>query len=300
MTRRARWTVVAVAALVAAAALAVWIWHSGSRPTSPTTAAERYLRALESADSAGVRELMPDVPEAALRALESAGEPIEDASVLGVHRNASTAIARVRFTAGAADHEARIALTETSGRWTIDGSTLAEVTAIPTIGDSLALGDAEIPASESVRLLPAVYEIVASPVEFLEGSAVVSALPGEPTRVDLDVALRPAATDEAQRQLEEHLDDCASSPDAAPVGCGIRIPWGTDLRTVSAAAYRIESMPVVALDDDGFTANAGVLVATLDGTALDGSARSTTYRTESWSVRGDVDFAGDEMVLTVW
>jgi hypothetical protein len=43
-----------------------------------------------------------------------------------------------------------------------------------------------------------------------------------------------------------------------------------------------------------------VIVATVTGTALDGSAKSITYRSTNWSLRGDVTFEDDDIVLSVW
>lgn len=107
----------------------------------------------------------------------------------------------------------------------------------------------------------------------------------------------------AQQQLDEHLKDCTDTEaagGAVPDGCGIRIPWGTEFVAVESVRFRIDRLPVLELTDDGFVADGGALVATVSGTGQDGAARTETYRTESWSVRGDVEIDGDRVDLDVW
>ncbi|WP_447912363.1 hypothetical protein [Microbacterium phyllosphaerae] len=107
----------------------------------------------------------------------------------------------------------------------------------------------------------------------------------------------------AQQELDEHLESCTAKEvtgGAVPERCGIRIPWGTEFAAVDSVRFRIDRMPVLELTDDGFIADGGVLVATVSGTGQNGAARTETYRTESWSVRGDVAVDGDRVDLDVW
>lgn len=107
----------------------------------------------------------------------------------------------------------------------------------------------------------------------------------------------------AQQALDEHLEDCTSdgvTEGVVPDGCGIRIPWGTEFAAVDDARFRIERMPVLELTDDGFIAEGGILVATVSGTGQDGSPRTETYRTESWTLRGDASVEGGDVDLDVW
>ena len=106
----------------------------------------------------------------------------------------------------------------------------------------------------------------------------------------------------AQQQLDDHLEGCTEDIDggAVPEGCGIRIPWGTEFATIDSIRFRIEQLPVLDLVDDGFTADGGILVATVSGTGQDGAPRTETYRTDSWSLRGDVSITGDDVDLDVW
>lgn len=114
----------------------------------------------------------------------------------------------------------------------------------------------------------------------------------------------PLATTEvrdlAQQQLDEHLEDCTVDADAIPEGCGIRIPWGTEFAAVDGIRFRIDRLPELEITDDGFVADGGILIATVSGTGQDGAARTETYRTESWSLRGDVTVDGTEVDLDVW
>ncbi|WP_314427723.1 hypothetical protein [uncultured Microbacterium sp.] len=107
----------------------------------------------------------------------------------------------------------------------------------------------------------------------------------------------------AQVQLEELLEDCTADPALAgtmPEGCGIRIPWGTEFAAVEEVRFRIERMPVLTLTDAGFVADGGVLVATVTGTGQDGAPRTETYRTESWSLRGDATVSEDRIEIEIW
>lgn len=107
----------------------------------------------------------------------------------------------------------------------------------------------------------------------------------------------------AQRRLDDHLEECTAEGmrgGVFPAECGIAIPWGTDFVRVDGGEFRIERLPVLEVIDDGFVAQAGVLVATLTGVGHDGAARTETYRTDTWSVRGDLTGKGEDLELTVW
>ena len=78
------------------------------------------------------------------------------------------------------------------------------------------------------------------------------------------------------------------------------IPWGTEFAGVTGIRYRVETLPVLTLDGDSFTATGGVLVATVSGTGQDGATRTETYRTENWAVRGDIAITDDEVDIDIW
>lgn len=115
----------------------------------------------------------------------------------------------------------------------------------------------------------------------------------------------PSPQEQAQSSLDEHLTACTASNgkstrNQVPEHCGIRIPWGTEFASVTDVRFRVEALPVLVIAGDAFTAGGGVLVATVAGKGQDGSARTETYRTENWSVRGDIEKTGDVVSVEVW
>ncbi|MFY9713754.1 MAG: hypothetical protein WAK00_09780 [Microbacterium sp.] len=110
-----------------------------------------------------------------------------------------------------------------------------------------------------------------------------------------------ASAEQVQVIVDDHLEQCAKSRSGTPPdGCGIRIPWGAEFSAVSGIRYRIEQLPTVEIEDEGFLAEGGVLIATVTGTGHDGTSRSVTYRSEDWAVRGDVDVTGEGVEISVW
>ncbi|MFK3676129.1 hypothetical protein ACI2IP_00270 [Microbacterium sp. NPDC090218] len=305
MSRRGRWLIGGAAAVVAVAA-GVWIWQSTSRTPTPEESALSYLRALESGDPDAVEGAGVDVSAEALGAFAAATDFIEDAAVRTVSGGDGRppgdekATAEVSFLLDGEEHTAELSLTAVEGRWTVDASGFGTMTATTTTGSFVAIGAQTFPISKKTALLPAVYTIAAAPTTLLEGQSSMLVLPGEDSEIALDATVRPEATAAAQEQLDEHLTACTAPAGAAPEGCGIRIPWGTDFRAVSEFRYRVEELPVVTIEGTEFRADGGSLVSTVTGTGQDGTERTTTYRTDSWSVRGGVAFTADDLVLSVW
>lgn len=301
MTRRRWWVIGGGLAVVLATAAGVLVWQAANLPASGEQAASAYLHALESGDPAAVEATGIDVSAPALDAFADADEHITDAEVSAVDENDDgSATAAVRFHLGGEDRTARLSLSDDGGRWRVDASALGTMTPSVTIGAFVSIGDGVFSAGEGADLLPAGYTVAAAPSSLLDGERTVVVLPGEASDLALDVALRPEATDAAQEQLDAHLGTCTEPASAPPPGCGIRIPWGTEFRAVTEIRYRIEQEPTIALTGTGFSADGGVLVATATGTGQDGAERSTTYRTDSWSIRGDVAFTADGLELMPW
>ncbi|MBP3977818.1 hypothetical protein [Microbacterium sp. BLY] len=298
MSRR-RWALMGgIVALLAVAAVAWWA-VAALRPASPEDAAQAYLHALESGDPAQVTATGIDVSEDALTAFAGATATIADAAVTRVRDGDDEATATVSFRLDGAAHEARLRLTPQNGRWTVDDSGLGRLTASTTIGSAVALGGAVIPAGEQTALLPAVYPVAAAPTALLAGASEVVVLPDEVVETEVTAELRPETTEAAQEQLDSYLETCTAGGSATPGHCGIWIPWGTEFRAVTGVAFTVERFPAVALTPTTFTADDGVLVATVTGTGQDGAPRSVTYRSETWSVRGEVAFTADDLILTV-
>jgi hypothetical protein len=300
MTRRRAWVLASAVGLVLLIGAGLWIWQSSSRPASAEDTALSYLRALESGDAAALASVSTTVPKTSLTAFEAADERIEDATTTAVEQSGDTATAEVAFVLAGETHTASLPLSRTDGRWLVDAAGLGSVHAATSAGAFFMIGDATFAIGEEAALFPAAYAVTPAPRELLSGEADVVVLPGEAAEVSLDATLLPAATEVAQSALDEHLAECTTGGAEVPAGCGIRIPWGTEFRAVSDIRYRIETPPVLTLTTTRFDATDGVLVATVTGTGQDGSPRTTTYRTESWLVRGDVAFTETGVVLSPW
>lgn len=302
MSRRGWWLIGGVAAALVVAG-ALWLWQSTARSPTPDDAALDYLHALESGDAEAVRATGITVSATALEAFDAATALIEDAEVTTVREGADGASATVEiaFRLEDAGHTAQLVLTPVDGRWTVDDSSgLGTLTADSTIGSDVAIGEITTPAGEAIALLPAGYTVSAAPTSSLSGDSTVEVLPGDDATVAIEAALRPEATAAAQTRLDEHLETCTAPGSEIPEGCGIRIPWGTEFREVTDIRYRIDESPAIALTPTNFTADGGVLVATVSGTGQDGGSRTTTYRTESWTLRGEVSFTAEGIVLSFW
>lgn len=299
MTRRRGWL---VGGIVAAAALAAAVWWGVSALRSPTPeeAARDYLRALETGDPEAVAATGAGVSETALSAFAGAAATIEDPEVTGVDDRGGDASVAVSFRLADEEHEARLLLTQKSGRWAVAGSGFGTVIATTTIGSAVQVGEAVLPAAAETALLPAVYPVSAAPSSLIAGTAEVVVLPGEDAATTVTAEFRPEATAAAQSQLEAYLETCTAGGSAVPENCGIRIPWGTEFREISDVEFRVEEYPVVTLSPTAFAADGGVLEATVTGIGQDGTTRTVTYRTAAWAVRGGIEVAADELALTVW
>lgn len=301
MTGRRWWLIGGASALVIATVVGVLIWQTASRPATAEEAAGAYMRALASGDAATVEATGIDVPATALRAFAAASELIEDAEVISAREgSADRASADVSFRLGDEERTAELALSRVGGRWVVDASALGTMTATATVGSFVGIGEATFPVGEKTPLLPAGYSVAAVPESLLSGNGTLLVLPGEAAEIVVEAELRPDATAAAQHQLDEHLASCTAPASAMPEACGIRIPWGTEFRAITDVRYRIEQAPSITLDATGFSAAGGVLVATVTGTGQDGSARTTTYRTDDWSLRGDFSFTADGLTLAPW
>ena len=299
MSRR-RWVLIGGATLLVVLAAAAWLWLATNRPSTPDAAARAYLHALESGDADAVQATGIDVSPTAIAAFVDATAHIGNAEVRARQTDAddTAATVEVSFRLDGRRHDASLRLISRDGRWVVDGSGLGTLTVESSIGSAVAIGATTAPVRTVLPLLPAAYAVTAAPTGLLVGESAVVVLPGDETTVTIDAAVRPEATAVAQEQLDEHLETCTVPAGAVPEGCGIRIPWGTEFREISEVRYRIETSPVIALTPEGFSADGGALVATVTGTAQDGAARTITYRTDSWTVRGDVSYTADGLVLS--
>lgn len=297
-----RWWV-AGAVVVAAALAGVWAWQAVPQSQTPEAATLQYLRALESGDSRQIEATAIDISPASLEAFASATALIEDAElgVVTLGDDNKTATAEVSFALDGERTVAEISLTSIDGRFVVDSSGLGTVVITSPIGSFVAVGDATVPIDEEIALVPAIYSFAAAPTALLDAEEVRAVSPGNEQQVALDATIRPEATPVAQAQLDEHLSICTDTAEAAAEGCGIQIPWGTEFQSASEFRYRVEQLPVIVLSADGaFSAENGVLTATVAGIGQDGKIREATYRTESWSVRGEVTFTETGLAVSPW
>ncbi|WP_300265567.1 hypothetical protein [Microbacterium sp.] len=296
MKRRTVWIIVGVAMAAAVVATAVWLLIP--RGGSAEDQARAYLQALERGDVAAVQATGLDVPPEAAAAFAAASEYISDVRVGEMTESGSSASVSASFSIAGERVDTEIPMVRSGGRWVPDqaaafGSAQADI--------AVAVGDAVFAAGAAAQLLPAQYEMVASPAEFLAGNATVQITPGSSETVAVEGALTPAAAEHAQDQLTTYLEMCTEPATAVAASCGISIPWAADLSAVSSITYRIEQLPTVTLTLTSFQAGGGVLVATVNGTSVDdGSETTVTYRTSNWALRGDVAFTDDDIVLSVW
>lgn len=284
----------AAAVLVAATAV---VWLLVPRALSAEEQALAYFSALADGDVEAVHDHGISVDPEAEEAFLHASEYLSAATVRSSVAGASSTTVTVSYRFGAESFESEIVMIQRSGQWVPD---TASAVGTVTSDTAVTIGDAVLSADAEHTLLPAVYEASAAPAEFLAGSASIVVPSGGTQNLEINATLRPEATALAQHQLNEYAKTC-TQPGAAPAeSCGIVIPWAAEFTSVSKISYRIEQMPTISLTLDAFHADGGVLAATVTGTGLDGSEQSLSYRTTSWSLRGDVAFRGDEIVLSAW
>lgn len=293
MSRRALWIAAgAIAVIVIVVSFACFL----APRDDAEDLAHAYLRALADGDIAAIEAAGVDIPAGTAPAFAQASDYVSEGEIESSTTDDRAAVIVVSYELAGARHESTLTVSRREGGWMLEtASALGSVRySVPT-----SIADTVLPQGEAL-LLPAVYDVSAAPVEFLDGGARIEVLPGSIQQVDLDATLRPEATAAAQAELDQYLEACTQPSAAPPPSCGITIPWAADFSAVSEVAYRIEQTPVISLTPSTFQADDGVLFATVAGTALDGSEKSFTYRTMSWSVRGDVSFTDEEIVLSVW
>ncbi|WP_261164577.1 condensin complex subunit 2 [Microbacterium sp. Marseille-Q6965] len=288
---------VAITVVVIGAATAWWLTAGGSEPRAT---AQRFLDALVAGDAEALR-VVTDADDDALALFAQAREHASGAALGAVETDGDDALLRATVTLGGERAEVAVPMRRLGETWIVQSATALTVT--PGLGDAFAIGDAAFSADEAPRLLPALYEVAPLPAEVLRGSAEVAILPGQETAaLDLDVAIADDATAVVQQHLAEHAADCAAATDAIPDACGIVVPWAADLRALERVAFTVERVPEVSLDTAAmaFEATGGALVAEVTGTAHDGTARTFSYRTDDWIMRGALAFRDAQLVLMVF
>lgn len=291
--------IAAAVVVVAGGAVAAWLL---TRPQSPETAAADYLRALSKGDFAAVDAvLVSDSDPARLKsAFSGASTYISDYSVTISGDSDAARTARATVHLGDTRGVVTFGLVRHGGAWKVTDA-LGSLDAKTTIGDSVTVGGELVKAATPIALLPAVYPVAAAPAGILSGGTSAAVTNEKPVTVTVDAKISPAATQSAQQQLNAYADACAKRATSVPDHCGLRVPWGADLATLSSIAFRIDRYPVLTLAADGTSFNAvdGKIVATAQGTTRNGTAGTFTYSADDWALRGSMSFADDQMVLSV-
>jgi hypothetical protein len=293
VSRRSLWIIAGTIAVIVIAASIAWflVPHGDAEDQ-----AHAYLRALADGDVAAVEATGVDIPATTASAFAEASDRIGEGRIESSTADDHSATVTVSYELAGARHESILTLSQREGRWVLEtASALGSVRLHVPVG----IAGTVLPPSEA-QLLPAMYDVNAAPADFFDGSARIEVLPGSTQEVDVDATLRPEATATAQTHLDDYLEACTQPAAEAAPSCGIMIPWAADFSAVREIRYRIEQTPVISITPSTFRADDGTLVATVAGTALDGSEKSLTYRTTNWSVRGDVSFTDDDIVLSVW
>ncbi len=288
-------------ALLVVAVCAAALWWFFLRPATAEDAALAVFRALGSGDAAQVDASGVVVPDTARAAFHSALGFVADPEVRSSQEQDGYTRVTVAFHLDGDPYEATIRVHKREDRWIpVAEDVLAAVTPAVTPGTGIGIGGSFYANGEAVTLLPGVYPLAPAPVRVLQGEQRVRVFPGEVSALSVQASLRPDAAEIAQGQLNVYLDACTVPATTVPEHCGIRIPWGADLASLSEVRFRIESYPVIELGGGGFVASRGELVATAIGKNHAGKAHTVTYRTTDWTVRGDLDLTTEGFVLRAW
>ncbi|HCS61893.1 MAG TPA: hypothetical protein DIW46_10965 [Microbacterium sp.] len=295
MKRRTAWITGGAALAVVLAAGAVWFLLP--RSGSAEEQALLYLQAVERGDVTAVEAAGVEVPEEVASAFATASDHISRVAVVSSTETDSSTTVHATYVLAGEQREAEITMIEQAGRWTPVAESAFGVVKVDAPAE---IGEATLAADTAIQLLPAAYDVTSSPSAFLDGNMPIQVAPGSAQEVELKTTLRTEATSLAQEQLDDYLADCTQDAAEVPPSCGIALPWAADFSDLSNISYRIEKAPALSLTPTSFSTDDGVLVATVTGTSHDGSASTLSYRTSNWTLRGDVSFTADDIVLSVW
>jgi hypothetical protein len=310
--RLGRGLIIAITAavlVVIGAGIALVVWFT-ARSDSPEAGAQRYLDALASGDADDVRATMTTdaAPDTATRGtFEAATAYLTQPSITGTEAMTGESVTvSASYLLTGDTHEVTFTMRLEDGQWLAAADALGTISATTTIGDAVTIGDVVLEASAPLLALPAAYDVVAAPAGIVTGTAEVVVDPGATADVAVEAALAPDASVTAQAAVDAYLEACTASSAESPAvtsppSCGISIPWGADLASADGFVFRIETLPILALDaTGGFIASGGSYVATVSGQTRAGTPAAFTYRDDAWTLRGAFTFEAGEFVLQAW
>lgn len=296
MKRRGMWIGVGAALIVVAAALLAVLLMSPKESAEQRALA--MLNVLASGDAEAIRAEWPAAPDDTLAALDGSTARISDPEIVSISRTAPDGpLVVVAYTLEGEKQQAQLQLTEQDGRLRAAGT--APFSAV-SFDRTVTIGAVVVPAEQTVHLVPGSYDVRAAPAEFVIGDLHVQAQVSGSQKHEIPVQLSEDAAPAAQDQLDGYAAQCTASADTVPDNCGIALPWPADLVEINRIEYTVEQTPTISLTLDAFAADGGILVATVTGEDFAGTTTSVSYRTENWTLRGDVSFTDDDIVLSVW
>ncbi|GAB3616512.1 hypothetical protein GCM10027416_10690 [Okibacterium endophyticum] len=286
----------------------------------PQASVQNYLQALSQGKASEANKMAsPGDNEAATALLsdEILGESpelIKNPKVTDVTTTGDSAYAQFTYSLDGITYDGQLSLSNTGKQglffdtWTIDEPLVSPLYVYLNQGTEASVNGVNVDFGEEYSLdaYPAVYEVAAPDNTFFEAEAQTVAV-GTGSKASyegLEITLTPteALTEEAQKQVNAHLDDCAAMTEIDPEGCNLDISWYLDFLDVSSAKYTVVEYPTVVVDESGryFETEGGEVEAVVSGTPYsEGDPTEVSYVTnDDWSgYSGDVLIEGDEVTL---
>lgn len=307
------WVFVGAAVLAAVIAGVLVAVNGANRGPSAGEVAEQYLQHIADGDATAAAALVAPRPQEIEKlddpsmltdeVLGAATERIRDVVVdapADADDAASVTSVDVSFALAGERHDTTLSLArdEESGQWQV--RTALTDRFIVTEGDpAFLLGGVETPTVDSgevlpLALYPAVYPVAAIDDTFYETDIDELVITGAPDGAR-KVAVVPNAnfSEEVQRQVDAHLDECATQTTWRVDGCPLSAPL--DARTVEVE-WTVDTYPTVELLLDGemFVARGGAVRAVY---APSDAAEPVTFEGEL-STSGTVEVSGSALVVT--
>lgn len=214
----------------------------------------------------------------------------------------------VSFQVGPRRENATVRLERESGafftRWRVNG--LQQIHGAATGATELTVNGIRL-RTDSAETQPQAFSVFALPGGYtvrLPDNAVLQASPEQVhaadtgNQVTLQTTVKPSAVSEADNQVRSYLDRCAQSAELSPPGCPFSVlVFGTP----SVLHWKIDKYPqvTVQMSQDGpYLTTVTEGSATASGTAKDFSSTEKFSKSDSFSVEGPVEVAGNSVKWT--